>query len=187
MKIAVLVSGSGTNLQRIIDAVENKELKSSRITQVIADRNCFALERALNYDIETFLVERTSELSNQLDEFLLPDTDLIVMAGFLSILDENFCKKWENKIINIHPSLLPKYGGMGMWGMNVHRAVLANNEKQTGATVHYVTAGVDEGAIILQKSMNIKENETPEFLAARVHEIEYEILIEALKKLENQN
>ncbi|MCB9201916.1 MAG: phosphoribosylglycinamide formyltransferase [Flavobacteriales bacterium] len=183
MKIAVLVSGSGTNLQRIIDAIEAKEIVGAEVVQVIADRNCYALERALNYDIPTFIVERGKEMSEELDELLDSDVDLIVMAGFLSILSNEFCSKWENKIINIHPSLLPKYGGMGMWGMNVHKAVLENNEKESGATVHYVTSGVDEGEIILQKSVEISEDETPESLAEKVHSIEYEILIDAIKKL----
>ena len=186
-KIAVLVSGNGSNLQKIIDSIHKKELMNVEISQVIADRNCFAMERALDEDIETFIVERGGNISVEIEEYLDSETDLIVLAGFLSILSEEFCKKWERKIINIHPSLLPKYGGAGMYGKKVHQAVLANHEKESGATVHYVTFGIDEGEIILQKTIKIKPNETADWLATKVHEVEYEILIEVLKMLSKSN
>lgn len=183
--LAVLVSGSGTNLQRIIDSIENGKIKNATIKYVIADRNCFALERALDANIETWIVDRDEELSQTLDSIVDNQVDYIVLAGFLSILSEEFCNKWTDKIINVHPSLLPKYGGIGMYGMKVHQAVIDNKETESGATVHFVTSGVDEGATILQKKVEVLPEDTAETLAAKIHEIEYEILPEAIQKLVN--
>ena len=114
------------------------------------------------------------------------NTDLIVLAGFLSILSKEFCEKYNGKIINIHPALLPKFGGKGMWGHHVHEAVIAAQEKESGATVHFVTSGIDEGEIILQGKFSIDENETPETLAQKVHQIEYEIFPKAIDLVLNK-
>lgn len=182
VKIAVLVSGNGSNLQAIIDAIESKELELS-IGCVIADNaKAYGLQRAQWAGIPTYVVKRGADLSEKLEP-LVEGLDYIVLAGFLSILSAQFCEKWKNKIMNLHPSLLPKYGGKGMYGMFVHQAVLENNEKYSGATVHWVTEGIDKGAIILQKSCEISGAETPESLAEKVHKIEHKILIEALKGL----
>ena len=181
--IVVLVSGGGTNLQRIIDCIDNGEIPNANISLVVADRDCFGLERAKNHDIPTQLIPRGKSFSTDLKEILPENTDLIVLAGFLSILNKEFCESFTGKIINIHPSLLPKFGGKGMWGHHVHEAVLAANEKESGATVHYVTSGIDEGEIILQKSFEISENETLETLAEKIHAVEYEIFPRAINKV----
>lgn len=173
--LVILVSGSGTNLQRIIDTIENGEIRNAKISLVVADRECYGLERAKNHNIEAVLIPRGKNFSSELGKIIPENTDLIVLAGFLSILKPEFCENWENKIINIHPALLPKYGGKGMWGHHVHNAVIEAKEKESGATVHFVTVGIDEGKAILQKSFEVTENDTPETLAEKVHKIEYEI------------
>lgn len=185
MKIAVLVSGSGSNLQAIINA-KNEGIFGTdlEIGVVIADRNCYGLERALDAEIDTWFVERGENLSNEIDEVCTENNiDLIVLAGFLSILNADFCEKWDKKIINLHPSLLPAYGGKGMYGARVHKAVLANNEKKSGSTVHYVTAGVDEGEIILQESFDIPDGADLEWLQHKISDVEKPLLIKALKKI----
>lgn len=188
MKIAVFVSGGGTNLQNIIEAIQSGKLKSTEIAMVMADRDCYAVERALDYDIPTYLLEDRKTFSEDA-EFNLEgeDIDLIVLAGFLSILTSEFTEKWKNKIINVHPSLLPKYGGKGMYGAKVHQAVLDAKETKSGATVHYVTAGVDEGEIMLQGEFEIEKNDTVEDLQQKVAKVEKEILIKAISNLEGRN
>lgn len=183
--IVVLVSGGGTNLQRIIDCIESGEIPNSRIVLVVADRECFGLERAGNHSIATLLIPRGKAFSAELKKIVPEDTDLIVLAGFLSILNRDFCEEFQGKIINIHPALLPKYGGKGMWGHHVHEAVIANGEEESGATVHYVTSGIDEGEIILQESFPISENETVETLARKIHEVEFDIFPKAINKVLN--
>ncbi|RMZ59782.1 phosphoribosylglycinamide formyltransferase [Chryseobacterium nematophagum] len=181
--ITVLVSGSGTNLQRILDSIKSGEIQNAQVSLVIADRECYGLERAKNHHIKNILIPRGKNFSSQLNEVISENTDLIVLAGFLSILKSEFCENWKGKMINIHPALLPKFGGKGMWGMNVHRAVIEAKEKESGATVHFVTSGIDEGDIILQKSFDVTENDTPETLAEKVHHIEYEIFPKAINKV----
>ncbi len=183
--ITILISGSGTNLQRIIDAIDKGEIQNAKINMVVADRECFGLARAEKHQIDNVLIPRGKNFSSELDKMIPDDTDLIVLAGFLSILQPEFCENWKGKIINIHPALLPKYGGKGMWGHHVHNAVIANNEKESGATVHYVTSGIDEGEIILQGKVNVDENDTAESLAAKVHQVEYEIFPKAIDKVLN--
>lgn len=185
-KITVLVSGSGTNLQRIIDCIENGEIRNAEINAVIADRECFALERAAKHGIKNIQLNRGINFSAQLADQIPEDTHLIVLAGFLSILDLNFCNQFKGKIINIHPALLPKFGGKGMWGKHVHEAVLKADETESGASVHYVTQGIDEGSVILQKSFSISETETPETLAEKVHAIEHEIFPIAIDQMLNR-
>ncbi|WP_343657735.1 phosphoribosylglycinamide formyltransferase [Chryseobacterium sp.] len=181
--IVVLVSGSGTNLQRIIDTIDSGEIRNAKVTLVVADRECFGLERAKNHNIENILIPRGKNFSSELAKVIPQDTDLIVLAGFLSILKPEFCENWNGKIINIHPALLPKFGGKGMWGMNVHNAVIEAKEVESGATVHFVTPGIDEGEAILQKSFEVTAEDTPETLAQKVHQIEYEIFPEAINKV----
>lgn len=190
-KIAVFVSGSGSNLQAIIDACERNYIKA-KVTLVISDREkAYALERAKNHNILgcyfgkknyediNFRYEKISELleDNQID--------LIVLAGYLGIIPGEFVKRFKNKIINIHPSLLPKYGGKGFYGDFVHNAVLNNNEKESGATVHFVDESIDTGKIILQKSVKIEEDEKLDTLKEKIHKIEHEILVEAVKRIVN--
>lgn len=185
--IVILVSGSGTNLQRIIDTIDNGEIQNAKVSLVVADRECFGLERAKKHNIENVLIPRGKNFSSKLAEIIPESTDLIVLAGFLSILKPEFCENWVGKMINIHPSLLPKFGGKGMWGHHVHNAVIEAKEKESGATVHFVTTGIDEGKAILQKSVEVTENDTPETLAEKVHKIEYEIFPKAINKLLNNN
>ena len=182
-KLVVLVSGSGTNLQRIIDTIAAGEIQNAEVTLVVADRECFGLERAKNHNIDNILIPRGKNFSSELAKVIPQDTDLIVLAGFLSILKPEFCENWNGKIINIHPALLPKFGGKGMWGMNVHNAVIEAKEKESGATVHFVTPGIDEGEPILQKSFEVTVDDTPETLAQKVHQIEYEIFPVAINKV----
>lgn len=181
--IVILVSGSGTNLQRIIDTIDNGEIPNAKVSLVVADRECYGLERAKNHHIDHILIPRGKNFSSELAKVVPENTDLIVLAGFLSILKPEFCENWEGKIINIHPALLPKFGGKGMWGMNVHNAVIEAGEKQSGATVHFVTSGIDEGETILQKCFDVEENDTPKILAQKVHQIEYEIFPKAINKV----
>lgn len=181
--IVVLVSGSGTNLQRIIDTIEAGEIQNAKVSLVVADRECFGLERAKNHNIENILIPRGKNFSSELAKVIPENTDLIVLAGFLSILKSEFCENWNGKIINIHPALLPKFGGKGMWGMNVHNAVIEAKEVESGATVHFVTPGIDEGEAILQKSFEVTAEDTPETLAQKVHQIEYEIFPLAINKV----
>ena len=187
-RIAVFVSGSGSNLQSIIDNIENGNLKCE-ISYVIADRECFGLERAEKHGIKSIMLDKKlfgKNLSDEINAILENDTertDYIVLAGYLSILSESFINKWNRKIINIHPSLLPKYGGKGMYGMNVHRAVIEAKETESGCTIHFVDTGVDTGEIILQIKVPVLSDDTPEILQKRVLEKEHILLIEGIKKL----
>ncbi|WP_185866859.1 phosphoribosylglycinamide formyltransferase [Blattabacterium cuenoti] len=183
-KLAVLVSGNGTNLRQIIQSIFHGELFKFKVSLVISDRSCRAIQYAQKENIQTFSLKRTKTLSKEIDHILIKDLpDFIILSGFLSILDAEFCEKWSGKIINIHPSLLPKYGGKGMYGMRVHQKVLNNQEKISGATVHYVTKDIDSGNIILKKSCKISSQETPISLSTKISLIEKEILIQSLKNL----
>ncbi|TDT71986.1 formyltetrahydrofolate-dependent phosphoribosylglycinamide formyltransferase [Hypnocyclicus thermotrophus] len=186
LKIVVLISGSGSNLQSIIDAIEEKKL-NAKIECVISDREAYGIERAKKHNIKTYLFNRKElkkNLFNEIEKVISNDIDLIILAGFLSIVSSEFIKKWENKIINIHPSLLPKFGGKGMYGMNVHRAVVENKEIESGCTVHFVTNEIDGGEIIAQKKVPVYEKDTAEDVQKRVLEKEHELLVEAIKILE---
>ena len=184
-KIAVLVSGGGTNLQEIIDNIENKRL-NCKIEYIIADRDCYSLERGRKYNIKSVLLDKKeygNKLSNEINKVLENKVDLIVLAGYLSIVDKDFISDWNNKIINIHPSLLPKYGGKGMYGMKVHEAVIANKENKSGCTVHFVDVDIDTGKILLQRKVDVSNNETPESLQKKVLKEEHQLLIEAIEKV----
>ena len=186
-KIAVLVSGSGSNLQSIIDNVENGNL-NCEITYVIADRECYGLQRAEKYGIETLLLDRKiidNKLANEIIDSTLErcKTDYIVLAGYLSILTEKFIKKWDKRVINIHPSLLPKFGGKGMYGIKVHEAVIKAGEKESGCTVHFVTNEIDAGEIITNVKVPVLEDDTPETLQKRVLEQEHKLFIKGIKKI----
>ena len=184
MNLAVFVSGGGTNLQSIIDAIDNGALPNINIELVVADRNCYAIERAKINNIKHAVFNR-KEINHQVIFNLLVESKIshIVLAGYLSIIDTTICNSWRNKIINIHPSLLPKYGGKGMYGEKVHEAVIAQKEIVSGATIHFVTEGIDEGEIVVQKQVSLTENETAQSLQQKVLQVEHEILIESLKIL----
>ena len=183
--LVVLVSGSGSNLQRIMDCCNSGEIPDAKVVLVVADRECYGLPRAEQQDIKNILIKRGKNFSEHLEKEIPENTDLIVLAGFLSILSKEFTEKFRGKIINIHPALLPKFGGKGMWGHHVHETVIAAKEKESGATVHYVTSGIDEGEIILQGKFNIDENDTAQTLAQKVHEVEYDIFPKAINKVFN--
>ena len=127
--IVVLASGSGTNLERILECIQNGEIPNAKVSMVVADRDCYALIRAEKHQIPHHLIKRGKDFCENLEKILPKDTDLIVLAGFLSIISEDFAKKYAGKIINIHPALLPKFGGKGMWGIHVHTAVIDAGEK----------------------------------------------------------
>lgn len=187
-KIAVLVSGGGTNLQALIDAQKKGVIKSGEITLVISNKpNAYALERAKKAGINTAVIEKcdTETFEKQIIETLHNNKiDLIVLAGFMCILSENFTRTFENRIINVHPSLIPSFCGAGFYGLKVHEAALAYGVKVTGATVHFVNEIPDGGKIILQKAVNIQDGDTPEVLQKRVMEqAEWIILPEATEKV----
>lgn len=177
IKVAVLVSGGGTNLGALIDAEKKGIIKSGKISLVISNKvGAYALERAKNAGIEALTVTKT-ECGSQgafeeklIDELTSRGIELIVLAGFMAILSEEFTRTFEDRIINVHPSLIPSFCGKGFYGLRVHEAALEYGVKVTGATVHYVNEIPDGGKIILQKSVSIKENDTPELLQRRVME-----------------
>ncbi len=173
-KIAVLVSGGGTNLQALIDAEKSGIIRSGKISLVLSNREgVYALTRAKNAGIAAeAIVDRDPDALCRalLAKLREAQIDFIVLAGFLAILTPEFVEAYEGRIINIHPALLPKYGGRGFYGLNVHRAVLAAGETVSGATVHFVTAGVDKGEILAQKEVRVLEGDTPETLQQRIME-----------------
>ncbi|TYQ15938.1 UNVERIFIED_CONTAM: phosphoribosylglycinamide formyltransferase-1 [Acetivibrio alkalicellulosi] len=189
LKMGVLVSGGGTNLQAIIDKLEDGYIKNCSIETVVSSKKgVYALERAKNHGISGVCIARKDydtieEYDNALiNHFRECGVELIVMAGFLSILGENFVKAFKNKIINIHPALIPAFCGKGYYGIIPHEKVLEYGVKVTGATVHYVELEADSGPIILQKAVCVKDDDTAETLQKRVmEEAEWEILPEAIK------
>ena len=190
-RIAVLVSGGGTNLQALIDAEKKGIIESGEIKLVVSNNaGAYALERAKNADIDTAVVLK-KECKDQFDfeekiKALLAkyEIDLIVLAGFMSILSENFTSTYPRRIINVHPSLIPSFCGKGFYGLHVHEAALAYGVKVTGATVHFVNEIPDGGEIIMQKAVNIRENDTPETLQKRVMRLcEWKILPKAAEKI----
>ena len=174
VNIAVLVSGGGTNLQALIDAEQNGIIKSGEIVLVISSNpDAYALERAENAGIKTLVIPRkdNTDFEQQIISALENDKiDLIVLAGFMCILSENFTSRFPKRIINVHPSLIPSFCGKGFYGLHVHEAALSYGVKVTGATVHFVNEVTDGGRIILQKAVYINENDTPETLQKRVME-----------------
>lgn len=188
MNIAVFVSGGGTNLQALIDAQNRGEIKNGKITFIIASNDgAYALERAKKAGIPTAVVSRKSYSSKEeYDKAILAkldgkNIDLIVLAGFLSILGKELVEKYANKIINIHPSLIPLFCGDGFYGKKVHTAVLASGMKVTGATAHFVNEITDGGAIILQKAVPIEQGDNEDILQYRVmRQAEWEILPKAV-------
>ncbi len=193
LKVVVLVSGGGTNLQAIIDAVESNTITNTEIIGVISNnRNAYALERAKNHGIPGMCISpkdyETREAFN--DAFLCAlnelNPDLIVLAGFLVVIPAKMIRQYENRIINIHPSLIPAFCGTGYYGLKVHEAALKRGVKVVGATVHFVDEGTDTGPIILQKAVNVEQGDTPEVLQRRVMEqAEWKILPEAINLIAN--
>ena len=189
MKLGVLGSTKGTDLEKIIETEQLGQLNAT-ISLVISNRkNAYILERAKKNNIPNIYISHKnktrdsfdSEVSNILDKY---QVDLILLIGFMRILSKDFCRRWKYKILNVHPSLLPKYSG-GM-DSNVHEEVLKNNETETGCTIHYVTEEVDGGPILIQKRCLIGKNETPKTLKSKVQKLEGEAFVEVINKLSKQ-
>lgn len=188
-RISVLVSGGGTNLQALIDAQQSGIIKSGEISLVVSNNpDAFALERAKKAGIKTAVCNK-KELGDRFETELISvleenNTDIIVLAGFMCILSENFTSHFADRIINVHPSLIPSFCGKGFYGLKVHEAALEYGVKVTGATVHFVNEIPDGGKIIMQKAVEIKEGDTPETLQRRVmEEAEWQILPRAVEKV----
>ncbi|MEG1613110.1 MAG: phosphoribosylglycinamide formyltransferase [Clostridia bacterium] len=189
-RLAVFVSGSGSDLQSVIDAIETGFIENAKIELVVSSKyNVFALERASRHNILSKVFSKSdfksseelfSSLECALNELKI---DYIVLAGYLSIIPESFVKAFENRIINIHPSLIPKFCGDGFYGMRVHSAVIEAKETESGATVHFVDGGTDTGKIILQEKVAVLPNDTAETLQLRVLELEHKLLPKAVKLL----
>ena len=193
LRVGVMVSGGGTNLQAILDAIDSGKITNAKVEVVISNNpGAYALERARNHGIEAVCISPKSfenraafneAFLKKTDEY---DLDLIVLAGFLVTIPEEMIRKCRNKIINIHPSLIPSFCGVGYYGLKVHEAALARGVKVTGATVHYVDEGVDSGPILLQKAVEVQPGDTPQVLQRRVMEqAEWIILPEAVNKIAN--
>jgi len=188
-RIAVFISGGGSNLQSLIDASESGRL-SGKIVLVISSRdNAYGLERAFNAEIDTFVYKVKNyaakedayrDLMEMLEEY---EVEYIALAGYLKLLPVPIVRQYKNRITNIHPALLPKYGGSGMYGHHVHEAVIKAGEKESGATVHIVDEIYDHGKILMQQKVSVSPEDTPESLAAKVLKIEHQIYPEALDKL----
>lgn len=193
LKVVVLVSGGGTNLQAIIDAINTKTITNTEIIGVISNnKNAYALERAKQHNIFAKCISpkdyETREAFNDafLEELNGLNPDLIVLAGFLVVIPKEMIKQYENRIINIHPSLIPAFCGKGYYGLKVHEKALERGVKVVGATVHFVDEGTDTGPIILQKAVSVQQGDTPEILQRRVmEEAEWKILPEAIHLIAN--
>lgn len=186
-KIVIFASGSGTNAENIIKYFETKEIGT---VVAVFTNNPIAkvIERAKNFHLPTEIFSKAelfeSKVLQKLNNF---KPDLIVLAGFLLKLPESIIESYPNKIINIHPALLPKYGGKGMYGMNVHKAVVENKEKETGITIHFVNENYDEGNIIFQKSVALSEIDSPESVAEKIHELEQRYFPEVIENFITHN
>lgn len=193
LRICVCVSGGGTNLQAIIDAIEAGTVRNAKIVKVISNnKGVFALERAKKHGIDACAVSPKDFESRELFNKALLDTideaqpDLIILAGFLVVIPSELIQKYRNRIINIHPSLIPSFCGTGYYGLKVHEAALARGVKITGATVHFVDEGTDTGPIILQKAVEVQPGDTPQTLQQRVmEEAEWKILPQAIDMIAN--
>ncbi len=173
--IAIFASGSGTNAKAIIEYFNAKNIYPVKLI-LSNNKNAFVLERAKQYNIKGINFNReqfynSNEIANVLEE---EHIDYIVLAGFMWLVPNYLLKKYDNKILNIHPALLPKFGGKGMYGMNVHQAVIENKEKESGITIHYVNEEYDKGKVILQAKCKVENNDTAETLANKIHQLEYE-------------
>jgi len=187
LKIGVLVSGSGTNLQAIIDAIKQNNIIAEIVVVISDKKNAFGLQKAINENIPAIFISKkqagsienfNAEIVNTLKDHLV---DLVVLAGYLSILSHHFISTYRNRIINIHPSLIPSFCGNGFYGIKVHEAAIKQGVKISGATVHFVDEGTDTGAIILQKAVEVLPLDTAETLQQRILKLEHELLPLAVK------
>lgn len=189
-KIAVMFSGGGTDFQALIDGEKRGAFDGKIVVSIASNDKAYGIERAKQSGIDCYVCRKTDfESDVKRDERVAEimrryDVDLIVLAGYLGILTSPLIDAYRGRIINIHPSLLPKFGGKGMYGIHVHEAVIAAGEKKSGATVHYSDSGIDSGAIILQRSLDVLPDDTPESLQKRIlNEIEHPLLVEAVALL----
>lgn len=193
LKIAVCVSGGGTNLQAILDAIDNGTITNAEVKVVISNnKSAYALERAKNHGIENLCISPKDYPSREAfnETFLAKldsyEVDLVVLAGFLVVIPPKMIETYRNRIINIHPSLIPSFCGTGYYGLKVHEGVLSRGVKVTGATVHFVDEGTDTGPIILQKAVEVEQDDTPEILQRRVMEqAEWIIMPKAINLIAN--
>ena len=193
LKVGVLVSGGGTNLQAILDAIDNGKITNAQVTLVVSNNpGAYALERAKNHDIEAVCISPKQFESREefhealLNKLLESGVDLVVLAGFLVAIPPMIVDAFPNKIINIHPSLIPSFCGVGFYGLHVHERALQRGVRVTGATVHFVDTGTDTGPIILQKAVEVQQGDTPEVLQRRVmEEAEWKILPKAIDLIAN--
>lgn len=191
LKLVFLISGGGSNMQAVIDLIERGGADAEVCAVISSNSTAFGLERAKKHGIDSFVIDKAAYPSQAAREERICEivdkhnADYIILAGYLSILSEKFTEKYARRIINIHPSLLPKFGGAGMYGINVHKAVLAcGTETKTGATVHYVDKGTDTGEIIAQGMIDILPSDTPETLQKRVlTEVEHKLLPSVVARL----
>lgn len=188
-KLVIFASGSGTNMQAVIDGIEEESIHAEIAGLITNKQDIHAVERAKKHHIPVCVITETdaedyaSTLEKQLSEW---QPDLLILAGFLKKIPDSIIRKYENKIINIHPALLPKFGGKGFYGLKVHKAVLESGDKETGCTVHYVNEEYDKGPIISQTKVPVHPSDTPEILAKRVLKAEHKLLPSVIKKLINQ-
>lgn len=193
LKIAVCVSGGGTNLQAILDAIDNGTITNAEVKVVISNnKSAYALERAKNHGIENLCISPKDYPSREafnetfLEKLDSYEVDLVVLAGFLVVIPPKMIETYRNRIINIHPSLIPSFCGTGYYGLKVHEGVLSRGVKVTGATVHFVDEGTDTGPIILQKAVEVEQDDTPEILQRRVMEqAEWIIMPKAIDLIAN--
>ena len=190
IKVAVLVSGGGTNLQAILDAQKNGIITSAEVALVVSNKpDVYALKRAESFGVESVVVNRRAVGAEAFENAVVElvesrGIELIVLAGFMCILSEGFTKRFENKILNVHPALIPSFCGKGYYGLKVHEAALAYGVKITGATVHFVNEIPDGGTIIMQKAVDVCDGDTPEILQKRVmEEAEWKILPLSIEKI----
>lgn len=188
-RIAVLVSGGGTNLQAILDAQESGIITSGKVCLVISNNaDAYALKRAENFGVDTKVITRSPEFEAKIIDTLTNyDIDIIVLAGFMCILSEDFTSRYPNRILNVHPSLIPSFCGKGFYGLKVHEAALERGVKLTGATVHFVNEIPDGGEIIMQKAVEVLDGDTPDILQKRVMEqAEWMILPASIEKVSSE-
>jgi len=182
-RIVIFASGSGTNAENIIKYFQKSNI--ARVVRVLSNKkDAKVLDRSSTLNISNMYFSRTDFYdSDKVLNLLIKEADFIVLAGFLWRVPEKIIALFPKKIINIHPALLPKYGGKGMYGMHVHKAVIDNNEKETGITIHFVNENYDEGAVIFQDKVKVDKEDTPESIAQKIHQLEYKYFPEVIKKV----
>jgi len=189
-KLGILVSGGGSNLQAVLDAAQNGEINGKVVAVISSNPDAYALTRAKNAGVPAFVAALKNYASREArDAYILEilqkhEVDYVILAGYLGILTEPLVRAYERRMINIHPSLLPKFGGAGLHGINVHKAVITAGEKESGATVHFVDLGIDTGTIVAQSALDVLPDDTPESLQSRIlNEIEHRLLVRVVRGL----